>query len=94
MWGLCSSPGAAQPRRDSISKPSHSGLGRLSPFAERSRFAAKIAGDQFVTSVEIVPPKGCDPSRMIEGVRELKDAGVDAVVTTCGKKPKRRLTDE
>src|SRR5678815_412022 len=28
------------------------------PFAERSKFAAKLAAKQFVTSVEIVPPRG------------------------------------
>ena len=30
------------------------------PFEQRSRFSAKIAKREFVTSVEIVPPKGCD----------------------------------
>src|SRR4029078_12441432 len=33
----------------------------------------------FVTSVEIVPPRGVDGSRMVADVRKLKDAGVDAV---------------
>ncbi|MBO0861998.1 MAG: bifunctional homocysteine S-methyltransferase/methylenetetrahydrofolate reductase [Chloracidobacterium sp.] len=61
------------------------------PFAERSRFAAKIANDQFVTSVEIVPPKGCDPSKMIEGVRSLKEAGVDAVNVPDGPRAQSRM---
>jgi methionine synthase / methylenetetrahydrofolate reductase(NADPH) len=61
------------------------------PFAERSHFACKIAGGQFVTSVEIVPPKGCDPSKMIEGVRSLKDAGVDAVNVPDGPRAQSRM---
>ncbi|HEY6402615.1 MAG TPA: bifunctional homocysteine S-methyltransferase/methylenetetrahydrofolate reductase, partial [Blastocatellia bacterium] len=61
------------------------------PFAERSRFAARIASNQFVTSVEIVPPKGCDPSKMIEGVRSLKEAGVDAVNVPDGPRAQSRM---
>jgi homocysteine S-methyltransferase len=61
------------------------------PFAERSRFAGKIANNQFVTSVEIVPPKGCDPSKMIEGVRSLKEAGVDAVNVPDGPRAQSRM---
>jgi methionine synthase / methylenetetrahydrofolate reductase(NADPH) len=61
------------------------------PFAERSQFARKIANGQFVTSVEIVPPKGCDPSKMIEGVRSLKDAGVDAVNVPDGPRAQSRM---
>jgi len=61
------------------------------PLAERSRFGNKLANGQFVTSVEIVPPKGCDPSKMIEGVRKLKDAGVDAVNVPDGPRAQSRM---
>ncbi|MCI0337160.1 MAG: bifunctional homocysteine S-methyltransferase/methylenetetrahydrofolate reductase [Acidobacteria bacterium] len=61
------------------------------PFAERSRFANKIANKEFVTSVEIVPPKGCDPSKMIEGVQALKEAGVDAVNVPDGPRAQSRM---
>ncbi|MEP7271593.1 MAG: bifunctional homocysteine S-methyltransferase/methylenetetrahydrofolate reductase [Acidobacteriota bacterium] len=61
------------------------------PFAERSRFAKRIAEGSFVTSVEIVPPKGCDASRMIEGVRALKEAGVDAVNVPDGPRAQSRM---
>lgn len=61
------------------------------PFAERSRFSGKIARGGFVTSVEIVPPKGCDPSKMIEGVRKLKEAGVDAVNVPDGPRAQTRM---
>src|SRR5205085_314382 len=61
------------------------------PLAERSRFGHKLATGEFVTSVEIVPPKGCDASKMIEGVRALKEAGVDAVNVPDGPRAQSRM---
>ena len=45
----------------------------------RSKWGAKLARGELVTSVEIVPPKGADASSMLDQCRRLKDAGVDAV---------------
>lgn len=61
------------------------------PFAERSGFAAKLARGQFVTSVEIVPPRGVDPAPMFKQVRELKAAGVDAVNVPDGPRAQSRM---
>ncbi|MBS1786873.1 MAG: bifunctional homocysteine S-methyltransferase/methylenetetrahydrofolate reductase [Acidobacteria bacterium] len=61
------------------------------PLAERSRFGSKLANGQFVTSVEIVPPKGCDPASMLKGVRSLKEAGVDAVNVPDGPRAQSRM---
>jgi methionine synthase I (cobalamin-dependent)/5,10-methylenetetrahydrofolate reductase len=61
------------------------------PFAERSRLASKIATGAFVTSVEIVPPRGVDGSRMIADVKKLKDAGVDAVNVPDGPRAQSRM---
>jgi len=61
------------------------------PLAERSRFGNKLATGQFVTSVEIVPPKGCDPTAMLKGVRSLKEAGVDAVNVPDGPRAQSRM---
>jgi methionine synthase I (cobalamin-dependent)/5,10-methylenetetrahydrofolate reductase len=61
------------------------------PLAERSRWGKKIASKQFVTSVEIVPPRGVDASRMIADVRRLKDAGVDAVNVPDGPRAQSRM---
>jgi methionine synthase / methylenetetrahydrofolate reductase(NADPH) len=61
------------------------------PLAERSRLAHKVANNQFITSVEIVPPKGIDPSKMLEGVRKLKEAGVDAVNVPDGPRAQTRM---
>ncbi len=61
------------------------------PLAERSRLAHKVANNQFITSVEIVPPRGIDPAKMLEGVRQLKDAGVDAVNVPDGPRAQTRM---
>jgi methionine synthase / methylenetetrahydrofolate reductase(NADPH) len=61
------------------------------PFAERSRFAAKIARGEFVTSVEIVPPRGVDASRMLRDVGALRAAGVDAVNVPDGPRAQSRM---
>jgi homocysteine S-methyltransferase len=61
------------------------------PFAERSRWARKIANRELVTTVEIVPPKGIDPAKMIAGVRTLKRAGIDAVNVPDGPRAQMRM---
>src|SRR5205085_3063335 len=61
------------------------------PFAERSRWAKKIAAGEFVTSVEIVPPRGVDASRMLSDVGRLKVAGVDAVNVPDGPRAQSRM---
>jgi methionine synthase / methylenetetrahydrofolate reductase(NADPH) len=61
------------------------------PFAERSRWAKKIAAAAWVTSVEIVPPRGVDASRMITDVAKLKVAGVDAVNVPDGPRAQSRM---
>ena len=61
------------------------------PFAERSRWAAKIARKEFVSSVEIVPPRGVDATRMLDGVRALRDRGVDAVNVPDGPRAQSRM---
>ncbi|MEO7084055.1 MAG: bifunctional homocysteine S-methyltransferase/methylenetetrahydrofolate reductase [Gemmatimonadaceae bacterium] len=61
------------------------------PFAERSRWAGKISRGEFVTSVEIVPPRGVDASRMLSDTIRLKAAGVDAVNVPDGPRAQSRM---
>ena len=61
------------------------------PFAERSRWAKKLANRQFVSSVEIVPPRGVDATRMLADVGKLKVAGVDAVNVPDGPRAQSRM---
>ena len=64
---------------------------QVTPRAEKSRFAKSICAGKFVTSVEIVPPKGSDPTKMLESVQLLKDAGVDAVNVPDGPRAQSRM---
>jgi homocysteine S-methyltransferase len=61
------------------------------PFAERSRWAGKLSRGQFVTSVEIVPPRGTDATRMLSDTGKLKNAGVDAVNVPDGPRAQSRM---
>lgn len=49
------------------------------PLKDRSKIGGMIAAGQFCTLVEIVPPKGFDCSRELEGAEELYRLGVDAI---------------
>jgi methionine synthase I (cobalamin-dependent)/5,10-methylenetetrahydrofolate reductase len=61
------------------------------PLAARSRWGAKLAAGTFVSSVEIVPPRGVDASRMLADVAQLKRAGVDAVNVPDGPRAQSRM---
>ncbi|HSM84841.1 MAG TPA: bifunctional homocysteine S-methyltransferase/methylenetetrahydrofolate reductase [Candidatus Limnocylindrales bacterium] len=49
------------------------------PLAQRSDLGRKLAAGEFVTMVEIVPPKGIDFRKEVEGAKFLKAAGIDAI---------------
>ncbi len=49
------------------------------PLKERSKVGAMIAAGQFCTLVEIVPPKGFDCAKELDGARDLMRLGVDAI---------------
>ena len=61
------------------------------PLAERSDWGRRLACGEFVTSVEIVPPKGVDPTPMLEQCRALKAAGVAAVNVPDGPRAQSRM---
>ena len=61
------------------------------PLEERSHFGAKLAKGQFITTVEIVPPKGVNPAPMFAQVRRLQAAGVDAVNVPDGPRAQSRM---
>ena len=49
------------------------------PLASRSRLGEKLAQQQFPILVEVIPPKGCDAAKEIEGAQYLGEHGVDTV---------------
>jgi homocysteine S-methyltransferase len=62
-----------------------------SPMATRSNWGRKIAGGEFVTTIEIVPPKGPNAEAMIHSVESIKAAGVDAVNVPDGPRAQNRM---
>ena len=58
----------------------------------RSNWSGKIARGEFVTSVEVLPPKGCDAQKTLDSIRLLKDAGVDAVNIPDGPRAQTRMS--
>ena len=64
------------------------------PLASRSVLGAKIARGEFATMVEIVPPKGTDIRKEIEGARFLKSVGVDAVNIPDSPRASARMSNQ
>ena len=61
------------------------------PRCDKSNFARKICNGEFVTSVEIVPPRGADPSIPIEQAKLFKEAGIDALNIPDGPRALSRM---
>ena len=64
------------------------------PMAERSRLGAKIAAGEFVTMVEIVPPKGIDIRKEVEGAKFVKSVGVDAINIPDSPRASARMSNQ
>ena len=62
-----------------ITQPVQQGSVEPPPLNDRSKVGAMIASGQFCTLVEIVPPKGFDCTKELDGARELLRLGVDAI---------------
>lgn len=56
-----------------------------------SRWAAKLVAGEFVTSVEIVPPRGVDATRLIADAARLRESGVDAINIPDGPRAQSRM---
>lgn len=60
--------------------------------AQKSGLGAKLAAGKFVSFVEILPPRGVDASREIEGARMCKAAGIDCINVPDGPRASARLS--
>jgi methionine synthase / methylenetetrahydrofolate reductase(NADPH) len=56
-----------------------------------SRLARELAQRRFAISVELTPPRGIDPGRMLAGARLLKEAGVDYANVTDSAMARMRM---
>src|SRR5581483_5735078 len=64
------------------------------PLKDRSQLGAKLANGEFVTMVEIVPPKGTDVSKELDGGRFLKSVGVDAINIPDSPRASARMSNQ
>jgi len=61
------------------------------PREEKSPLARKL-GRKFVVSVELDPPKGADPGRILERAQHCKDSEIDAVNVADGPRASARMS--
>jgi homocysteine S-methyltransferase len=64
----------------------------VTPLAERSNWGRRLARGEFLTTVEVLPPKGCDPTKTLDSIRLLKAAGVNAVNIPDGPRAQTRMS--
>ncbi len=64
------------------------------PLEKRSLIGSKLSNREFLTMVEIVPPKGTDIRKEVEGARFLKSVGVDAVNIPDSPRASARMSNQ
>jgi methionine synthase / methylenetetrahydrofolate reductase (NADH) len=64
------------------------------PIEKRSRLGARLAAREFLTMVEIVPPKGTDIRKELEGARFLKSVGVDGINIPDSPRASARMSNQ
>jgi homocysteine S-methyltransferase len=64
------------------------------PLAERSQLGARLSAGDFVTMVEIVPPKGTDIAKELDGARYVKSVGVDAINIPDSPRASARMSNQ
>lgn len=62
------------------------------PMEQRSKFAKKLVHGEFITSVEITPPRGFDLTTTIKKSIKCREAGVDAINIPDGPRASSRIS--
>ena len=62
------------------------------PVEQKSQLGAKLASGRFVAFVEILPPRGVDPSRELEGARQCAAKGIDCINVPDGPRASSRMS--
>ena len=62
------------------------------PVPKKSVLGAKLAAGKFVAFVEILPPRGIDASKEVEGVKLCKAAGIDCINVPDGPRASARMS--
>lgn len=60
--------------------------------AQKSELGAKLVEGKFVAFVEILPPRGVDASREIDGARRCAEAGIDCINVPDGPRASARMS--
>lgn len=72
--------------------PVHPNAAPPLPIERKSRFGGKLARGEKVSSIEILPPRSCDLTPMLEKVRTCYHAGVDAINIPDGPRASARIS--
>ncbi len=64
------------------------------PLKDRSRLGQKLAAGDFVTMVEVVPPKGIDIRKEMDAAKFLKSVGVDAINIPDSPRASARMSNQ
>ena len=64
------------------------------PLEQRTKLGGRIARAEFVTLIEIVPPRGTQPVKEIEAARFLKSVGVDAINIPDSPRASARMSNQ
>src|SRR3954447_15384118 len=64
------------------------------PLEDRSTLGKKLALGEFVTMVEVVPPKGIDVGKEMDAAKFLKSVGVDAVNIPDSPRASARMSNQ
>jgi methionine synthase I (cobalamin-dependent)/5,10-methylenetetrahydrofolate reductase len=62
------------------------------PVEQKSALGAKLAARKFVAFVEILPPRGVDASKEVEGAKLCKTAGIDCINVPDGPRASARMS--
>lgn len=62
------------------------------PMGDKSELGQKLASGKFVAFVEILPPRGVDISKEIEGAKLCKAAGIDCINVPDGPRASARMS--
>jgi len=62
------------------------------PMSDKSELGQKLASGKFVAFVEILPPRGVDASKEVEGAKLCKAAGIDCINVPDGPRASARMS--
>ena len=85
---------ALSPSRVEVSKTYEEGKEEFeeTAVADKTSVSKKLAEGKWVRSVELLPPKGADPTRVMGHAKKLKEAGIDCINIPDGPRAMARMS--